>query len=543
MKIQKIAFLFIFIALLVAACRKKNVPVVVNKPAPSQPVPSQAKSIPQQSTPVTIDKFSEPKREFRAAWVATIANIDWPSKKGLTSQEQKDEFVKILDHHKSMGINAVIVQVRAATDAFYARSVEPWSEWLMGTQGTPPSPYYDPMVFMIDECHKRGIEFHAWFNLNRGKHKKSTSIMDTHLTKTKPEWFLNYDGYELYNFGIPAVREYLEEVILEVVRNYDIDGVHFDDYFYPYKVTGLEIPDQSTYRLYGRGFENVGDWRRHNIDVLVKSLSEKISEEKKWVKFGISPFCVWRNKTDDPTGSATQGGQPSYDYLFADTRKWAEYGWIDYIAPQIYFTFEFDKVPYATMTDWWVQNKGKALLYIGHGIYRVDPDSKSIGWDDPKQLARQMQYNRLSKGVGGSIFYNTNTLIKNKLQVRDQIKAHYNTAVLQPAMPWKDNIPPNAPQNLNVQKVGNIGLSISWETPSLARDKDKVWSYVIYRFNNLENVNLENPRAICSIIVNDGRNAFVDKTANLNSSYYYVVTALDRLSNESPSSNPTLWQP
>lgn len=534
MKFQKLAFLFLYLTFLFLACRKKNVP---SPPAKVEtPVVNNTPSKP-------IRNLSEPKREFRAAWVASIANIDWPAAKGLSSQEQQKAFIDILDHHKSMGINAVIVQIRAASDAFYARSLEPWSEWMTGTQGVAPSPYYDPMVFMIEECHKRGIEFHAWFNLNRGRHKNATSVTETHITKKRPEWFLKYDGYELYNFGIPAVREYLEEVIINVVKNYDIDGVHFDDYFYPYKITGLEIPDENTFKLHGNGFNNVGDWRRHNIDVLVKSLSDKIKEEKHWVKFGISPFCVWRNSTDDPAGSVTQGGQPSYDYLYADTKKWAEFGWIDYIAPQIYFTFEFDKVPYATMTDWWVKNRGRALLYIGHAIYRVDGNSSSVGWDDPQQLSRQLQYNRLSNDISGSIFYNTNTLVKNNMGVRDSIKKIYKNQVLQPAMPWKDNIAPNAPNEVLVRKTGNFGYTVSWETPSIARDKDEVWSYVVYRFDNLESINLEDSQAIIAVLVNDGTNAYLDKTANLNQNNVYIVTALDRLHNESASSNPSQWQP
>ncbi|SOE20596.1 Uncharacterized lipoprotein YddW, UPF0748 family [Spirosomataceae bacterium TFI 002] len=508
------------------------------------PLPPDSVEKPVVSTPQKTKKaITEPKREFRAAWVATIANIDWPDKKGQTSEEQRQAFVKILDHHQSMGINAVIVQIRAASDAFYARSKEPWSEWLMGAQGAPPSPYYDPMVFMIDECHKRGMEFHAWFNLNRGKHKTTINVSERHITKTKPEWFMKYDGYELYDFGIPEVREYLEDVIIDVVKNYNIDGVHFDDYFYPYKVTGLEIPDNNTYQQYRNGYSNIGDWRRHNIDLLIKNLSVKIKEEKKWVKFGISPFCVWRNKTDDPTGSATQGGQPSYDYLFADTKKWAEHGWIDYIAPQIYFTFEFDKVPYATMTDWWVKNRGKALLYIGHAIYRVDQNSTAIGWNDPQQISRQIQYNRLSHGVSGSIFYNTNTLMKSALGVRESIKKSYTTKVLQPLMPWIDSIAPNAPEDVKVKKSGNLGYTISWDTPSKAKDKEEVWSYTVYRFSDTESVNLDDSGAILDVVVNDGTNTFLDRSADLRKNYVYVVTALDRLHNESTSSNPSKWQP
>lgn len=473
---------------------------------------------------IVDEKTNYPKRDFRGAWVATVANIDWPSKKGLASDIQQKEYSAIVKHHKELGLNALLVQVRASSDAFYAKSKEPWSEWLMGEQGKPPTPFYDPMEFMISETHKEGLEFHTWLNLNRGKHKLAGSVMPDHLVNTKPEWFLTYDGYRLYNFGLPEVRQYILDIVMNIAREYDVDGIHFDDYFYPYKVNGQELEDQSTFLKYGNGFDKIEDWRRNNIDLIIKAIGEGIKKEKSWVSFGISPFGVWRNKSDDPIGSETKGGQPSYDFLFADTRKWSQEGWIDYIAPQIYFPFEHNLVPYGNLTDWWVANHGKARLYIGHGVYRVDSSSSVAAWKDPNQMARQLDYNAYSSGIEGSIFYNTNTLIKNNLGVSDSIRARYDRVALVPV-----NIETKRGEVKPVRsiegQIENLGLKLQWLRPD-----DQEYHYVIYRFRAHEKLNIGDPRHILSVV---NSTEFIDRSWENSVSYIYLVTALDRWRNES----------
>lgn len=512
MHFKKAAFFLIIYAFL-SGCSKKVNQQVVSKPA-------------------------GPKREFRAVWIATVDNIDWPTRKGLSSEAQQQEFRTILDKQKSYGMNAVFVQVRAAADAFYARSKEPWSEWLMGEQGKAPNPYYDPMVFMIHETHERGLEFHAWLNMNRGTHKASKSVMEYHITKTKPEWFLSYGGYKLFNLGIPEVRNYITDVVLNIVRNYDVDGIHFDDYFYPYAEANQKLRDEDTFKKYNDGFSNIDDWRRHNVDMVVKNVSEAIKREKPKVKFGISPSAVWRNASTDPIGSATQGGQPSYDNLYADTRKWVKEGWLDYIAPQIYFSFEFDKVPYKVMTDWWVKNSFGRHLYIGHGAYRVKAGSKEEGWEKANQIPRQIRYNRTKPQISGSIYFSSKSLTNNELSVNDSLRNIYNYPALVPSMPWKDKTPPNAPQNVKVKKVADLGITLTWELPALPpKDAEDVYAFVIYRFEENEAINLENPARILQIVRNQGLLNFTDKTFNQGKSYLYVVTALDRLQNESVMSN------
>ena len=479
-----------------------------------------------------------PKREFRAAWVATVDNIDWPSKKGLSSEKQQQEFVDILNNHQKIGINAVLVQVRAASDAFYARSAEPWSEWLSGEQGKAPSPVYDPMRFMIEESHSRNMEFHAWLNLNRGLHKVAKSVALDHITITKPEWFLAYGGYKLYDFGLPEVREYIKDVVLNIVRQYDVDGIHFDDYFYPYTSANEKLNDMATFSKYGKGFDSIENWRRQNINLLIRDISKAISIEKKWVKFGISPFGVWRNNKVDPTGSLSDAGQTSFDDLFADTKKWANAGWIDYIAPQIYFSFEHPKVPYQPLADWWSNNHGQRHLYIGQSTYRIDQNSIDENWKNKSQLPRQMKYNRNNIQISGSIFYNTSSLMKNNLGFCDSLKLLYKYPALQPTMPWKDRIPPNSPEKLLAKKVNNLSALITWETPNkIAKDKDEIQSFVLYRFEEKEPINLNDPAHMVAIIRNVGMLSYTDNTLKKQTKYTYLITALDRLHNESLPSN------
>lgn len=482
--------------------------------------------------------IKSPKREFRAAWVATVDNIDWPSSKNLATAAQQQEFIRILDKHQQLGLNAAMVQVRAAADAFYARSTEPWSEWLNGTQGKLPEPYYDPMEFMISESHKRNIEFHAWLNLSRGTHKVSKSIVDNHITNVHPEWFFKYDNHLLFNLGLPEVREYIVGVVRNIVKFYDVDGIHFDDYFYPYTVTGQRINDDAAFRKYGANFTNVEDWRRFNVDETIKGIAEAITSENPRVKFGVSPFSVWRNTSVDPLGSQTQGGQTSYDNLYADTRKWFREGWIDYIAPQVYFTFEFDKVPYKIMTDWWAAQPSDRHIYMGHGTYRVGNTDRDKAWAMPNQIPRQVRYNRTKKAVQGSIFYNTSSLFRNNLGVADSLQQLYQVPALTPSMSWKDNVPPNAPQEVAAKRVKDIGIVVTWKEPKVAsRDNESIHKWVVYRFETNEIMNLENPGRIVAILPNTGVFNHIDKTVTDGKSYIYLVTALDRLQNESAPSN------
>ena len=375
--------------------------------------------------------YLPPKREFRGVWVATVENIDWPSRQGLPADRQKEELLRILDEHQQSNINAIMFQIRPATDALYAKSREPWSKYLSGRQGVAPYPYYDPLEFAVNEAHKRGIELHAWFNPYRAAMSlSSASVAENHPTKQHPEWFFSYAGKKLFNPGIPAVRQYIIQVIMDVVRNYDIDGVHFDDYFYPYPENGQTIPDAAEYHLYGQGFSTIADWRRNNVDLLIKDLSDSIHAAKKYVKFGISPFGIWKNKSQDPEGSETNG-LSGYSTLYGDARKWVSEGWIDYVNPQVYFPFNYKAAAYEKLVDWWSNNAFGRHLYIGQAAYRAN--ERRPGWNDWRQLPDQVRYLRQNPRVQGSVFFSSKSLTNNLAGFQDSLRTEfYRTPALQP---------------------------------------------------------------------------------------------------------------
>jgi uncharacterized lipoprotein YddW (UPF0748 family) len=262
--------------------------------------------------------MAQPTYEFRGVWIATVDNIDWPPKNNFNVDSQKAEYIRQLDLHKKNGMNAVIVQVRAAADAFYPSPFEPWSQWLTGIQGLLPKPYYDPLEFMIKEAHKRGFEFHAWCNPYRADYAiGQTNIAPNHISKLYPQWFVKYGNQLFFDPGNKEAQQWVLNVIKDIVTRYDIDALHMDDYFYPYRIPGKEFPDSVSYKKYGQG-KKKDDWRRSNVDSVIRQISKMVKEEKPWCKFGISPFGVWRNKDKDPEGSATKAGQTNYDDLYAN---------------------------------------------------------------------------------------------------------------------------------------------------------------------------------------------------------------------------------
>lgn len=474
-------------------------------------------------------KSAFPKRELRGVWVATVANIDWPSKAGLSTKEQQDEMIRIFNNHEKIGINAVFFQIRAASDAFYGLSLEPWSEWLTGKQGKSPDPYYDPLQFAIEHAHQRNMEFHAWFNLNRGTHPAGKSIAPDHITRTQPQWFFNYNGTQFYNLGIPEVRNYIVHLVMNIVRNYDVDGIHFDDYFYPYPVAGKKINDEDTFKKYGSAFKNIADWRRDNINQLIKSLSEAINRENPYIKFGISPFGVWRNAGQDAEGSNTARALSSYDDLYADSRYWIQKGWIDYIAPQIYWSFEAKNTPYQHLVDWWSKNKANRHLYIGVASYRIGENSKE--WSSNRQIISQLSYNRKNENVSGSILFSSKTLMPNNYKLSDSLSSFYRYPALPPVMQWKiaDHLP--------IPKITEIirnrdqkRARIQWEIP--VESEEFVRAFVIYRFKSNQKVDLDNPANMIKIFRNGEDKLFVDTTLEPGTEYFYTITALDRLWNE-----------
>ena len=327
---------------------------------------------------ICFSASGQSKYEFRGVWVATVDNIDWPSTKYLSTDSQKIEFIKLLDMHQHNGMNAIVAQIRPATDAFYPSQYEPWSEWLTGIQGHPPIPYYDPLAFMIGETHKRGMEFHAWMNPYRAEFKISgSSIALTHITNLHPEWFLAYGDKRYFDPGNKEVQQFVSNVVHDIVSRYEVDAIHFDDYFYPYRIAGKEFPDSSSFSHYGKGL-NKEDWRRSNVDSIILTLSKVIKKDNKYCKFGISPFGVWRNNDKDPEGSNTRAGQTNYDDLYADILLWLKMKWIDYVAPQLYWEFSQKIVGFGTLIDWWSKHTYGRQLIIGQGIYRAFESKSSM---------------------------------------------------------------------------------------------------------------------------------------------------------------------
>jgi len=479
----------------------------------------------------------DPKREFRGVWIATVGNIDWPKKPGLPADVQKQQLTDILDAHQATGLNAVMFQVRPAADAYYAKSKEPWAKWLTGKQGQAPYPFYDPLEFAITEAHKRGMELHAWFNPYRATFDSNyAALSPTHITNTHPEWFFTYGGIKQFNPGIPEVREYIVQVILNVVDNYDIDGVHMDDYFYPYQIAGQRINDAAAYAKYGGEFSDIRDWRRNNVDLLIHMLTDSIHKHKPKLKFGISPAGIWANKYQNPEGSDTHGLSTYYE-LFADVRKWIEEGWVDYINPQIYWPINDRSAAFNKLVDWWSDNTFNRHLYIGQAAYRIN-ERKVNAFKHPGEMPDEIKYLRANPRVQGSVFFSSTSLINNPLGFSDSLKeTYYRHPALPPLMLWLDSIPPNAPRNLTAKVEPGI-VRLRWETPLPAKDKEPVFGYVIYRFEGTEKIDIGDPKNILKILYNPDL-FFNDKTVQRGKTYSYVVTAIDRLTNESDRS-PTM---
>ena len=365
---------------------------------------------------------------FRGAWIATVANIDWPSVEAVGDKEkQQAEMVWILDSLASLGINAVIFQVRPTADALYYSKYEPTSHWLMGTQGD--SLTWDPLVWTIEEAHKRNMEVHVWLNPYRVNLAKTdtSEICADHIWRQHPEWFWCYAKQLYFDPGLPITREWICTIVQDIVSRYDIQAIHMDDYFYPYPQGKQPLPDTKTFEHFPRGFTDIRDWRRDNVNMAIQAISQTIKECKPEVEFGISPFGVWRNADVDSTGSATKAGITNYDDLYADIRLWIREGWIDYVLPQLYWEIGKKVADYEVLAHWWANEvKGtKCKLYIGMAPYRLEGASAKTPWGQGNEIGRQMKLNRTIPEISGECFYSTRPLLRNPRGVCDTIRLIY----------------------------------------------------------------------------------------------------------------------
>ena len=467
-----------------------------------------------------------PKREFRAAWIQSVNG----QFRGMPTEKLKQNLIGQLNSLQKAGINAIIFQVRPEADALYASRLEPWSRFLTGVQGKAPEPYWDPMQFMIDECHKRGMEFHAWINPYRTKTTLKSELAPNHVYNIHPEWFVTYGDQLYFDPALPESRRHICMVVSDIVSRYDVDAIHMDDYFYPYPIKGKDFPDDASFARFGGGFSNKADWRRSNVNVLIKKLHETIREIKPWVKFGVSPFGIYRNESSDPLGSKTKGLQ-NYDDLYADVLLWAREGWIDYNIPQIYWHIGHPVADYETLVKWWARNTENRPLFIGQSVMNTvqnaDPKNPSIN-----QVPRKMALQRAYQNIGGSCQWPASAVVENAGKYRDALIAEYHKyPALPPVFDFMDNEAP-----AKVRKMKPVwtedGYILFWTAPKYKEEMNRAVQYVVYCFNDKEKVNIDDPSHIVAITRD---NFYKLPYEDGKTKYRYVVTALDRLHNESKS--------
>lgn len=465
---------------------------------------------------LALQVCAQQKREFRGAWIQCVNG----QFQGLGTEKMQETLRYQLDELQKDGVNAIIFQVRPECDALYQSSIEPWSRFLTGQQGKAPSPYWDPLQWMIEQCHQRGMELHAWINPYRAKTKGTTMLSTMHVAVQHPERCFDYDGLTILNPGIPENRDYICSVARDIVSRYDIDGIHMDDYFYPYPAAGQVIPDDEQYNQHSNGIKDRGDWRRYNVNLFIKQFYETVHNAKPWVKVGISPFGIYRNKKSAPIGSNTNGLQ-NYDDLYADVLLWINNGWLDYCVPQIYWEIGNKAADYDTLIRWWNQYAGGRPLFIGEDIERT----AKFGQQGQKRYLYQQMPN-----VKGTVLWYAKAAVDNTGNYGTTLRQGcWRYPALQPEMPFLDKKAPGKPRKVKPVWTSD-GYILFWTAPRGKEWGDVAVRYVVYCFEKGEKVNVGDPSKIVSITGNTYyKLPYVDGSRK----YTYVVTALDRVQNES----------
>lgn len=463
------------------------------------------------------------KREFRGAWIQTAFQGEY---KEMTPAQMRKDFIRKLNFLQACGINAIIFQVRPEADAFYKSDIEPWSRFYTGQQGLAPAGNFDVMAFLIEECHKRNMEFHAWLNPYRASTAGNTRFADSHIYHKHPEWFVTYNKQILFDPGLPESRQFICRVVRDIVSRYDVDAIHMDDYFYPYPAAGMPFPDDKSFRKYGlnKGYKESqrADWRRENVNILISELKRTILLAKPWVRFGISPFGIYRNKKSTPDGSGSNtNGLQNYDDLYADITHWVKQGWIDYNIPQIYWEIGHSAADYITLIKWWDKNANGGHLYIGQDVARTMKAN---------HLTRKMRYERSLPNIKGNCFWPANEILWNNKGVADSLKRNYHRyPALIPAYTHMHNRAPQEVKKLKTEWTAD-GYLLHWQAEQSPTNPELASYFVVYRFADKEPVDLTNPAKIVKITrkssyllpYNDGKQKF-----------RYIVTAVDRFHNES----------
>ncbi|SDD25897.1 Uncharacterized lipoprotein YddW, UPF0748 family [Algoriphagus faecimaris] len=484
MKLRQHLFFWAILLASLSACKTQKVPSE-NRQSSSEigkkPPLVEASKFPEKTlskSPVALLplNYSLPEipREFRGVWIATVVNIDWPEAGTDPWPKQKSDFIALLDHYKKLNFNAVIVQVRTAGDAFYPSRYAPWSRYLTGKEGKAPNTTENPLTWMIKQAHDRGLEFHAWLNPYRATFDDKTNLLSSeHDFNLHRDWMLKYGSKYYYDPGMPAVKEKLVAVIKELVENYSIDAIHFDDYFYPYKIGNQVFPDQKSYTQYKKPGQSLEDWRRQNVNELIRAAHEVIKNTKPWVQFGISPFGVWRNSDKDPKGSSTRAGQTNFDDLYADPLAWMQNGWIDYLIPQIYWSMDYDLASYQKLNDWWSANSFGTNVYIGNGPYKIR-DNADKAWENPREINNQVNYTRTLPTIQGNAFFSAKSLFSKNQDVANLLQEElYDRPTLPPAFE------PKMTSIIETPSVFQVEATQDWTRITLEKPLDPAIRYAM----------------------------------------------------------------
>ena len=473
-------------------------------------------STPKQAGKSSVSKQDYPKREFRGAWIQAVNG----QFQGMKEKQMKSYLVEMLDNLQKVNVNAILFQVRVEGDALYESHYEPWSRFITGTQGN--SPGWDPLAFMVEECHKRNMELHAWINPYRARTKGTKYVAPNHMSKKRPVNFIEYEGQLYFNPALQANRDHICGIVRDILNRYDVDGLHIDDYFYPYPAKGKEFADERWFRE--SGMENKGEWRRENVNHLIYQLHRTVREAKPWVKFGVSPFGIYRNEGSWEKGSKTKGLQ-CYDDLNADVLKWIDEGWVDYCIPQVYWEIGHPAADYAELVKWWAEYASGRPLYIGQDVNRT---VKAKGGN---QIDEKYAMQRAESGIQGSCFWDASSAANNVDGYRDALSnGIFRYPSLMPLSPFIDN---KAPAKLGGVKLleDENGKVLVWLQGKGTGDDvmNAPYRYVIYRFDKKEAVNIKNPAKIVAMT----SKPYYRIPSSLEGEYTYVVTVLDRVQNES----------
>ncbi|MDL2322659.1 family 10 glycosylhydrolase [Bacteroidales bacterium OttesenSCG-928-A17] len=479
----------------------------------------------------TICAQQPPKREFRGAWIHVIGQNQY---KDMSPETMKSYWIGMLDSLRACHVNAIIFQVRPTADALYYSEIEPWSRYLTGTQGEAPEGNFDPMAFMIRECHKRGMEFHAWLNPYRVTASSGDELVNSHVFWKHPEWFVRYGNQIYFDPGLPESRAHICKVVKDILQRYDVDAIHMDDYFYPYPIPGQVFPDEESFNRYGaeQGFapHQRADWRRNNVNTLIEQLKYTIVLTKPWVRFGISPFGIYRNKKDTPDGSGSDTrGLQNYDDLYADVLLWTEKGWVDYLIPQVYWEIGHSAADYAALLPWWSQKKNGGHLYIGQDVVR-SMQAADLQKTEQNQLPAKMDMKNSFPGIDGNCWWPAYRLTDNFIGIADSLKNNHQAyPALIPAFSHMHTKSPKDVKSLKAEWTSD-GYILHWKQNGKPYNPETGHYFVIYRFNDKEKVNLNDPSKIICVT---GETSYKLPYENGKTKYQYVVTSVDRFHNES----------